>query len=52
MTSISDDAEMMSLCCASSVVLPWRIFYLSASTSADAQDWIDLIGWKITRKFV
>lgn len=29
------------------VVFPWRVFYFSASTPADAKDWIDLICWKI-----
>ena len=35
---------------ASSVVFPWRVFYISASTPADAKDWIDLICWKISSK--
>jgi len=34
------------LFCAS-IVFPWRVFYLSASSQADAQDWIDIICWKI-----
>ena len=33
--------------CANRVVFPWRVFYFSASTPGDAQDWIDIICWKI-----
>ena len=37
--------------CLYRLVFPWRVFYLSATSAAEAKDWIDLIQWKLVSLF-